>query len=125
MRRSSSGERELNLWRQGVAVGLHGRLAGQADLERGRDRVECLRRQLLDTHAQVAWNGGARHAAILSTACPRRSQLTAERENNRIEIAVSARANRATTARLSQASAVTLLMPQMSCSPLPEGSTSA
>ena len=37
------------------------------------------------------------------------AQFTAERENTRIEIAVSATANRATTARLSHASAVTLL----------------
>jgi hypothetical protein len=54
----------------------------------------------------------------------RPSQLTAERENTRIEIAASATAHSATTARLSHASAVTLCIPQMSCRPLPVGSMS-
>ena len=63
--------------------------------------------------------------ARAASAAPPPSQLTAERANVRIEIAVSAAANSATTARLSHASAVTLLIPQMSCSPLPLGSTNA
>jgi hypothetical protein len=79
------GEQQLDLGRQGVAVKLHRRLAGQADLECRRNRDECLRRQLLDSRAQLESRGGPGHAAILSTACPRRPQLTAERENIRIE----------------------------------------
>ena len=51
-------------------------------------------------------------------------QLTAERENARIEMAVSVTAHSATTARLSHASAVTSCIPQMSCRPLPPGSMS-
>jgi hypothetical protein len=47
----------------------------------------------------------------------RGDHFTTERENNRIETAVSAAANSATTARLSHASTVTLPDPQMSCSP--------
>ena len=43
------------------------------------------------------------------------ASLTAERENMRIEIAVMALANSATTARLSHASTVVLPMPQTSC----------
>jgi len=51
-----------------------------------------------------------------------RDQLTAERLNARIEIAVSAIAHRAMTAMLSHASAVTLCIPQMSCRLPPLGS---
>ncbi len=50
------------------------------------------------------------------------SQLTADREKTRMEIMVRAAAHTATTARLSHASVATLLIPQMSCRPLPDGS---
>jgi hypothetical protein len=51
------------------------------------------------------------------------AQRTAARVNERTASAANAAANRATTARLSHASAVVLLIPQMSCRPLPLGST--
>ena len=117
-------EHELHLGREGIALDYDRRFAGQADLQAGRERVERLRRALLHAGAHPGRHGGG-HAAMLSAACPPAPQLTAERENTRIEIAVSAAANTATTARLSHASVVTLLMPQMSWSPLPDGSTNA
>ncbi len=60
--------------------------------------------------------GGRRLAAALT------GQLTGELEKARIEIATSAAANTATTAKLSHASAVTLPAPQMSCNPFLEAS---
>jgi hypothetical protein len=68
----------------------------------------------------IRWRGGGFGAFYMRAASS--AQRTAERVNTRIEIAVSATAHTATTARLSHASRVTLCMPQMSCSPLPLGS---
>src|SRR5207248_2632356 len=101
---------------------------GQAG-SRLRPRRACVDGQLRvsETRGGAAAQGleraNGRHA-VASVRAPRplSTQLTADRENARIEIAVSAAAYTATTARLSQASTVTLCMPQMSCRPLPLGS---
>ena len=97
-------EKQLDLGREGVAVDLHRRLAREPDLQAGRQRAEYA---ALPTLRQLRRHGGAGHAAMLPPRARRRlsrnsppSQLTAERENIRIEIAVSAAANSATTARL-------------------------
>ncbi len=70
--------------------------------------------------------GNARYRTALQV--PRRpaavlTQLTAERLKVRMPRAMNAAANRTTTPRLSHASVVVLLMPQMSCRPVPRWST--
>ena len=117
-------EHELSLGGERLAVDHDRRLAGQANLDPAGARRAPARPTA--GRARSAWIGRRGWARGDPTRrVPAWSQLTAERENTRIEIAVSAAANSATTARLSHASVVTLPMPQISCSPLPDGSTSA
>ena len=96
---AGAGERESGA----VRIALHRRKV-QVDLERADP-------SLLSRAAGRCLGGQGAGAA----------QLTADRENTRIEMNVSAAANSATTPRLSHASVVTLLIPQMSCRPRPEG----
>ena len=77
----------------------------------------------LDEHDPAADDPGG---DVALGVVPRRRayQLTADRVKARTATAVSSAVNATTTARLSQASVVVLLMPQMSCRPVPRGSTS-
>ncbi len=116
------------------------------DSRRGSGRVT--RRQCLDHSARVVvaaspWTPRGRSCSQIDPICAHRGlrswpclpglvygpgkppgwlcagQLTAERLNTRMDAAVTSTAQPARTSRLREASALVLLMPQMSCRPAP------